>query len=65
MPPPSTSLSHLESSVSMTPILEDTLEPPTMAANGRTGLDTAPSYSSDGRVSKRTQALQNGKAHTR
>lgn len=27
----------------MTPILEDTFEPPTMAAKGRTGLETAPS----------------------
>ena len=43
MPPPMTSLSHLDISESMTPILDETLEPPTMAAKGRLGLDTAPS----------------------
>mmetsp|Transcript_4594 Transcript_4594/g.11198 ORF Transcript_4594/g.11198 Transcript_4594/m.11198 type:complete len:250 (+) Transcript_4594:146-895(+) len=47
MPPPMMSLSHLARRDSMTPILEETLEPPTMAAKGRTGSEMAPSrYSS-------------------
>jgi hypothetical protein len=37
------SLSTLDSSDSMTVILEDTLEPPTMATKGRLGVVTAPS----------------------
>ena len=36
-----TILSHLPMSDSITPIFEDTLEPPTMAAKGRLGLSTA------------------------
>lgn len=36
-------LSTLSSSDSMTVILDDTLEPPTMATKGFLGLDTAPS----------------------
>mmetsp|Transcript_37937 Transcript_37937/g.74115 ORF Transcript_37937/g.74115 Transcript_37937/m.74115 type:complete len:235 (+) Transcript_37937:678-1382(+) len=43
MPPPMTSTSHFSMRESMTPILDDTLEPPTMAAKGRLGLATAPS----------------------
>mmetsp|Transcript_10683 Transcript_10683/g.27722 ORF Transcript_10683/g.27722 Transcript_10683/m.27722 type:complete len:251 (+) Transcript_10683:611-1363(+) len=43
MPPPITSTSHFSMSESMTPILDDTLEPPTMAAKGRLGAETAPS----------------------
>lgn len=39
----------------MTPILEDTLEPPTMAANGRTGLETAPSCAIRGRHGANSQ----------
>mmetsp|Transcript_17889 Transcript_17889/g.40274 ORF Transcript_17889/g.40274 Transcript_17889/m.40274 type:complete len:253 (+) Transcript_17889:220-978(+) len=47
MPPPMTILSTFSISDSMTPILDDTFEPPTMAANGRLGSETAPSrYSS-------------------
>lgn len=40
---PMTILSHFSSRDSITPILEDTLEPPTMAQKGRLGADTAPS----------------------
>ncbi len=36
-------LSHFSISFSITVILEDTLEPPTMATKGRLGADTAPS----------------------
>jgi len=43
IPPPMMTLSHFAIRDSITPILEDTLDPPTMAAKGRTGLDTAPS----------------------
>merc|ERR1719424_676429 len=43
MPPPMTILSTLVMSDSMTPILEETLEPPTMAQKGRFGAETAPS----------------------
>mmetsp|Transcript_6898 Transcript_6898/g.13377 ORF Transcript_6898/g.13377 Transcript_6898/m.13377 type:complete len:253 (+) Transcript_6898:174-932(+) len=47
MPPPMTTLSHLSRRVSRTVILEETLEPPTMAAMGFSPLLTAPSrYSS-------------------
>jgi hypothetical protein len=42
MPPPSTSLSTLASMASMTEILDETLDPPTMAAKGRLGTSTAP-----------------------
>mmetsp|Transcript_58268 Transcript_58268/g.138685 ORF Transcript_58268/g.138685 Transcript_58268/m.138685 type:complete len:235 (-) Transcript_58268:765-1469(-) len=42
MPPPMMILSHLPISESITPILEETLEPPTMAAKGRLGSSTAP-----------------------
>ena len=42
MPPPRTSLSTFESMLSMTEILEDTFEPPTIAAKGRFGTSTAP-----------------------
>ena len=42
MPPPSTSLSTLASMLSMTEILEETFDPPTMAAKGRLGTSTAP-----------------------
>jgi hypothetical protein len=37
------SLSTLSSSDSMTVIFDDTLDPPTMAQNGRLGVVTAPS----------------------
>mmetsp|Transcript_22581 Transcript_22581/g.35318 ORF Transcript_22581/g.35318 Transcript_22581/m.35318 type:complete len:228 (-) Transcript_22581:747-1430(-) len=43
MPPPMMSLSHFSIRESITPILEETLEPPTMAAKGRLGSETAPS----------------------
>jgi len=43
MPPQMKSLSTFSSSDSMTVILDETLEPPTMAAKGRLGLATAPS----------------------
>mmetsp|Transcript_2391 Transcript_2391/g.6784 ORF Transcript_2391/g.6784 Transcript_2391/m.6784 type:complete len:203 (+) Transcript_2391:157-765(+) len=47
MPPPTMTLSHFLMSDSRTVIFEDTLEPPTMAARGRTGSSTAPArYSS-------------------
>ena len=39
---PMMSLLHLGSSASSTPILDDTLLPPTMATNGRAGAVTAP-----------------------
>mmetsp|Transcript_20530 Transcript_20530/g.67809 ORF Transcript_20530/g.67809 Transcript_20530/m.67809 type:complete len:203 (+) Transcript_20530:231-839(+) len=42
MPPPMMTLSHLLMRDSRTVIFEDTLEPPTMAARGRTGSSTAP-----------------------
>mmetsp|Transcript_41888 Transcript_41888/g.103097 ORF Transcript_41888/g.103097 Transcript_41888/m.103097 type:complete len:210 (+) Transcript_41888:316-945(+) len=42
MPPPMTSLSQVARRDSMTPILDDTLEPPTMAAKGLLGSATAP-----------------------
>mmetsp|Transcript_4873 Transcript_4873/g.7245 ORF Transcript_4873/g.7245 Transcript_4873/m.7245 type:complete len:214 (-) Transcript_4873:20-661(-) len=42
MPPPSTSLSTLFNIASITEILDDTLEPPTMAAKGLLGVFTAP-----------------------
>merc|ERR1719424_2364576 len=45
--PPTMTLSHLLMSASRTVILDETLEPPTMAASGRTGSSTAPArYSS-------------------
>ena len=37
------SLLHFSNNDSMTPIFDDTLAPPTMAAKGRLGLATAPS----------------------
>ena len=40
MPPPMMILSHLPMSDSITPIFDDTLEPPTIAANGRFGSST-------------------------
>jgi hypothetical protein len=43
MPPQMNSLSTFSSSDSMTVILLETLEPPTMAAKGRLGAETAPS----------------------
>mmetsp|Transcript_1111 Transcript_1111/g.2263 ORF Transcript_1111/g.2263 Transcript_1111/m.2263 type:complete len:218 (+) Transcript_1111:328-981(+) len=43
MPPPMMILSTFSIRDSMTPILEETLEPPTIAANGRFGSATAPS----------------------
>mmetsp|Transcript_16974 Transcript_16974/g.34946 ORF Transcript_16974/g.34946 Transcript_16974/m.34946 type:complete len:220 (-) Transcript_16974:462-1121(-) len=47
MPPPMTTLSHLSRRASSTVILEDTLDPPTIAAIGLSPLFTAPSrYSS-------------------
>mmetsp|Transcript_14360 Transcript_14360/g.29553 ORF Transcript_14360/g.29553 Transcript_14360/m.29553 type:complete len:235 (+) Transcript_14360:179-883(+) len=47
IPPPTTTLSHLSRRVSRTVILEETLDPPTMAAIGFSPLLTAPSrYSS-------------------
>ena len=43
MPPPMTILSTFSISDSMTPIFDDTFEPPTIAAKGRFGSETAPS----------------------
>ena len=43
IPPPSTSLSTLFNMASITEILEDTFDPPTIAANGLLGVLTAPS----------------------
>ena len=43
MPPPMTILSTFSISDSITPIFDDTFEPPTIAANGRFGSATAPS----------------------
>mmetsp|Transcript_22683 Transcript_22683/g.33824 ORF Transcript_22683/g.33824 Transcript_22683/m.33824 type:complete len:238 (+) Transcript_22683:237-950(+) len=42
IPPPMMSLSTFSRRVSITPILEETLDPPTIAANGRAGSATAP-----------------------
>mmetsp|Transcript_10101 Transcript_10101/g.19545 ORF Transcript_10101/g.19545 Transcript_10101/m.19545 type:complete len:287 (+) Transcript_10101:777-1637(+) len=42
IPPPMMILSHFSISFSITPIFEDTFEPPTMAAKGRLGSSMAP-----------------------
>jgi len=42
IPPPRSRISHFSRSDSITPILDETFEPPTIAANGLFGLETAP-----------------------
>ena len=42
MPPPMMTVSAISSRLLMTPILEETLEPPRMATRGRLGLARAP-----------------------
>mmetsp|Transcript_9416 Transcript_9416/g.19846 ORF Transcript_9416/g.19846 Transcript_9416/m.19846 type:complete len:202 (-) Transcript_9416:678-1283(-) len=61
IPPPITILSTLAMRDSMTPIFDDTLEPPTIAANGRFGSSTAPArYSSSfSRRNPATDGLRN------